>query len=368
MENIRKYVLFAVVLACVSQAAYARRGAASHDNVFIEKGRTVKEDIATDGTITVNGVLDGTAVSLGGAPVTVSGRVTGDVVSIGGRVDITGRTDGDVAGIGGSVTVSGAVAGAVTTIGGSVELAGTGEVAGDIAVVGGSVVKGKDTVHKGEVISFDVRMMRDVRPRVLRTARRAGELHERWDIWPWVTGGIIGLGVLVLFSLLATGAVLLILPAVFFPKNVENSAAAIAEDMWKACGIGALMVVGFVPVLLMMVISILGIPLVPFALMLYFAAGALGLGAFSVVLQERFFKGIKTRGPSGLPGKVGVGYALMAGLIIFGKLIPFIGGILSLIGIMLLSFGAMLGLGAVWMTRMGSRHHAGHAAAVPPLH
>jgi hypothetical protein len=50
----------------------------------------------------------------------------------------------------------------------------------------------------------------------------------------------------------------------------------------------------------------------------------------------------------------------MAGLMFFGKIIPLAGGILSLIGFMLIVFGTMLGLGAAWLTRMGSR-------AYPPV-
>jgi hypothetical protein len=167
----------------------------------------------------------------------------------------------------------------------------------------------------------------------------------------------LGIGLLIMFSMLFTGIVLLLLPAIFFPKHVGNAAAAISGDMWRACGIGALIVMGFFPGLLIMVISILGIPLVPFALMLFAAAGVLGMSAFSVVLQGRFFDGIKRSGPAGLPGKVAAGFGVMAGLLFFGKMIPFIGGVLSLIGFMLMAFGTMTGLGAVWMTRLGNKAH-----------
>ncbi|HBB67854.1 MAG: hypothetical protein A2X28_08490 [Elusimicrobia bacterium GWA2_56_46] len=363
MKSISKYVLFAAALGCFGSAAHARRGDLRHEDVVIEKGQTMSGDVATDKSITVNGVLNGAAVSVGGASVTVNGEVTGDLVSIGGSVYIPGRVEGDVASVGGPVAISGKVGGDVSSVGGGVELSGAGEVDGDISALGGLVVKGEKTVHRGEVNNFDMRMVRTVLPRVLRMARYDGD-QERGAA-PWLIGGLIGLGLLVFFSILATGAILLLLPAVFFPKNVENAAAVISGEMWRACGAGALMVVVFFPGLLMMVVSILGIPLVPFALILYGAACVLGLSAFSVVLQGRFFEGIKKTGPSGLPGKVAAGYALMAGLLFFGKLIPFVGGILSLIGFLLLFSGTMMGLGAVWMTRMGSRSHA--PTARPPV-
>ena len=356
MKNIKGCVLFAATLLCLGQEAYAGRRELSHEDVVIEKGQTMREDVATDKSITVNGVLDGDAVSGGGDSVTVNGELTGDLVSIGGQVFVPGLVKGDIASIGGQVSVSGKVAGDVASVGGGVDLSGSGEIDGDISILGGSLIKSEKSLHKGEVHSFDIGAVRKVLPRVLRLARYAGG-RERAGVSPWLVGGLVGLGLLVFFSILATGAILLLLPAVFFPRNVENAAAVISGDMWRACGIGALMLVGFFPGLLAMVVSVLGIPLVPFALMLYAAAGVLGLSAFSVVLQGRFFEGIKKSGPSGLSGKVAAGYAIIAGLMVCGRLIPFIGGILSLIGFMLLAFGAMLGLGAVWMSRMGNQSH-----------
>ncbi len=381
MKNTKTGILLVIVLACSGPAAHAatpawqdgygykgwrsHRGEVRHENVTVEKGQVLNEDVVTDKAITIDGVLQGDAVAVGGAPVTVKGEVTGNLVSIGGPVNITGRVKRDVTGIGGPVAISGIVGGDVVSLGGRVELTGAAEVEGDISAIGGAVVKGEKTVHRGEVLNLDMRMVRSVLPRILRTARYAAGNERNVD--RWLMGGLVGVGLLVFFSMLATGAVLLLLPAVFLPENVENTANAISGNMWRACGIGALMVVGFFPGLLMMVVSILGIPLVPFALMLYAAAGVLGLSAFSVALQGRFFKGIKKAGPAGLPGKVAAGYAIMAGLMIFGKLIPFIGGVLSLIGCMLLSFGAMLGLGAVWLTRMGSRSYTQPPPpAVPP--
>ncbi len=354
MKRINKYILFAAAMACLVPAAHARRDALRHGAVVIEKGETVRGDIATDGVITVNGVLDGDAVSIGGSSVTVNGEVNGDIVSLGGAVHIPGLARRDVVGIGGPVEISGKVSGDVTSVGGNVSLSGAGEVDGDISAVGGTVVKGEKTVHKGEVRYFDVRAVRSVLPRVLKLSRYAAGENGR-SPEPWLIGGLIGLGLAIFFSMLATGIILLLLPAVFFSKQVENTAAAITGDMWRACGIGALMLVAFFPGLIMMLVSVLGIPLAPFALMLYAAACVLGLSAFSVVLQKRFFEGIKKAGPAGLPGKVAVGYAIMAGLLFFGKLIPLVGGVLSLIGFMLMAFGTMLGLGAAWMTRMGNR-------------
>ena len=367
MKNITKYALTAMLTALVlSQTAYARRPEVSHEDVVIAKGQTRNGDVATDRSITVDGKLDGSATAVGGASVTVNGELTGDLVSLGGPVAIPGLVDGDVSSIGGPVDISGRVSGNVSAVGGKISLSGSGQVDGDISALGGSVEKGAKARYKGSINSFSSEALKGVLTHALGTARYLGRFENREERVhnPWLIGGLVGIGLAIFFSMLATGIVLLLLPAVFFPRNVENSAAAISGDMWRACGIGAIALVCFFPGLLMMLVSILGIPLVPFALMLFGAAGVLGLSAFSAVLQARFFEGIKKPGPAGLPGKVAAGYAVMAGLLFFGKLVPFIGGLLSLIGLMLLAFGVMTGLGSAWMTRMGTRPFS--LPAAPP--
>ncbi|MCX5791663.1 MAG: hypothetical protein NTY45_05505 [Elusimicrobia bacterium] len=370
MKNVKKQLMFVLAMACFTGAADARRNELRHEDIFVAKGAT-SGDVVTDKSITVDGVLDGDAVSVGGASVTVNGEITGDLISLGGAVTVRGSVKDDVISIGGPINVSGRVGGNITDIGAKVELSGTGQVDGDISSLGGTVVKGEKAVHKGQTQNFDVRALRTTLPRVLKILRYSSG-HENIDN-PWLAGGLIGglvgLGLFLIFSVLITGVILLLLPAVFFPKNVENAAAAISGDIWRACGIGALIMVCLFPGLLVLVVSVMGIPLVPFALILAAAAAVLGLSAFSVVLQQRFFEGIKKAGPVTLYGKVATGYAIMAGLLFFGKLIPFIGGILSLIGAMLMAFGVMMGLGSVWMTKMGSRAYvpAQQPAAQPAV-
>ncbi|OGS12779.1 MAG: hypothetical protein A2234_04770 [Elusimicrobia bacterium RIFOXYA2_FULL_58_8] len=351
MKNIKGQLVFILAMACFTGAAQARKGEVLHEDVFVAKGQT-SGGVYTDKSITVEGLMTGDAVSIGGASVTVKGEVTGDVVSMGGAVAISGLVKGDVVSLGGPVIVSGRVARDVSSIGGKVELSGSGQVDGDISALGGTVIKSEKALHKGETHNFDVRALRSTLPRVLSLLHYAdGAAH---DAKPWLLGGLIGAGLAVLFSILSTGIILLLMAPVFFPKNVEIAAVAIFGDIWRAAGTGILMLIGFIPGLLMMVVSLLGIPLVPFALLLYAAAGVLGLSAFSVVLQQRFFEKIKKQGPAGLVGKVAAGYAIMAGLLFFGQLLPFIGGILFLIGLMLMVSGSIIGLGAGWLTRMGS--------------
>lgn len=373
MKNIGRFSLAAVAaLLAFGQIAEARKPDVQHQDIIVLKGQTLEGDVATDKSLLVDGRLNGDATAIGGASVTVNGELTGDLVSMGGPVLITGSVDGDVSSIGGPVEVSGRVAGDISAVGGKVKLSGAAQVDGDISAIGGAVEKDPQARHKGEVNSFSADAIKGTIGKTLGIARSAGRYnwgdrerreHRGFNFnfrgsgndGLWTAAGLLGVGLAIVFSMLLTGLVLLLIPAVFFPKQVENARAALLGDVWKACAIGAIALVGFFPGLLMMVVSILGIPLVPFALMLYAAAAVLGLSAFSVVLQARFFEGLKKTGPAGLIGQVATGYALIAGLLFFGKLIPFIGEVIALIGMILLAFGVMTGLGAAWMTRMGTR-------------
>ena len=367
-------------LLALAGLAQAARPEITHEDIYVQKGETLRGDVATDKSITVDGTLDGDAVSVGGASVTVNGELTGDLVSMGGAVAIPGTVRGDVSSIGGPVDVSGRVTGNLSAVGGKVTLSGAGQVDGDISALGGAVEKGPKAVHRGSVNSFSSDAIKGTLANALGVARtlgrynrdasEAGPRHNRFDVnYNWRGGrdrGFSPFWLFVLLSMLLTGVAVVTLPAIFFPSNVENMLAAIDGDIWKSGAIGALALVALAPGLLMLTVSILGIPLVPFAMLAYAAAAVLGLSAFSVILQRKFFQGLKRTGPAGLAGRAAAGAGLIAAMLFVGKLVPFVGGLLALIGLMLLAFGVMAGLGAAWLTRMGARPAAVVAAPAAP--
>jgi len=384
-NNIRKLALaYLASLLALGGTAWARQPEVKHEDIYIAKGETLRGDVATDKSVTVEGTLAGDAMSLGGGTVTISGEVTGDLVSMGGPVFIPGLVRGDVSSIGGPVEISGGVRGNVSAVGGKVTLSGEGQVDGEISALGGGVEKGPKAVHRGTVNSFSSDALKGTLFNALRTARSAARIHpgpgdprnHRTETRTWSTSlsnihaddfktlaWLVLAWFAVILSVLAGAVLVVALTAVFFPENVQKAQGAIDGDIWRACGVGALMLVGLFPGLLMMTVSILGIPLVPFALLLFAAAAVLGLTAFCVTLQGRFFEGIKKTGPAGLPGKAAAGAALIAALVFLGKLVPLVGGVLVLVGMMLLAFGVMTGLGAAWLTRLGTRPFI---TAVPP--
>lgn len=388
MKNIKKLTLaYFASLLVFGGAAWARQPDVRHEDIVVAKGETLNGDVATEKSILVDGKLIGDAAAVGGGSVTVNGELTGDLVSMGGPVSVAGIVRGDLSSIGGPVNITGRITGNVSAVGGKVTLAGQARVDGDISALGG-VEKGPQAVHNGSVNVFTPAGLKMPVGKALSTLRALGvnpgaPAMPRWErrssAWNWnlrldnldtsdmgKVAGLVAAFAAVMFFVMASGVLLVTLPAIFFPVNVERSLAAISLDIWKSCAIGALMLVCLAPGLLMMVVSILGIPLVPFALILFAAAGVLGLSAFCVIVQARFFEGIKRQGPAGLPGKAAAGAALIAGLLFFGKMVPLVGGVLSLVGMILLAFGTMIGLGAAWMTRMGTRPYIAPAYPAAP--
>jgi len=154
---------------------------------------------------------------------------------------------------------------------------------------------------------------------------------------------------------LGTGLVLCLL-ALFLPQETRGAAAAIRGDFWRAAGIGTVMVVLFMPVLLVLAVSILGIPLIPFAVLAWCAAVLFGLAAFSHVLAERAAESLGKPLPAAAPIAIGAGWLLLELLPFCGKLVGgILGGTFSFAGFLLMSCAVVTGLGSVWITRFGRR-------------
>lgn len=354
MQNqlLKKAIIF-VYIAMLPVAAMAARLSISsdrvrHTDIIVGQEETLNGDIVTDKSVTIDGVLNGDCIALGG-PVKITGEITGDMVSLGGTIQLSGAIGGDLVAIGAPVQASGSIGGDLALIGANGVLKSGATVYGDVSSVGGHMEKDAGAIIKGDISSLDINLINRLSPYFLKIAG-----YKRGDNSPWVIGGLMGLGIVLLISVVLSGAFVFILPAIFFPKNVKEVSHAIKDDFWKSLGIGLLILVALLPALLLITISVLGIPLIPLAILFFCAAFVLGFSGFTVVLTKRFFEGIKRSGPNTLIGQVATGYLLLAGIMLIGNAIPFIGGIFVLAVFMVSVFGAILGLGAVFTTRMGT--------------
>lgn len=324
--------------------------------VRVAKGEVRDGDIVARGSITVEGTLNGDAVALDGA-ISIPGQVNGDVAALAGFVNIAGAVTGDVASMGGAVSVEGRVHGDVASMGGDVALGPKAEVNGSVALLGGRLKKADGAKLNGSVTQLDLGMGKDLLKLATRVSRKAtgsaedrAELKKDWSRAKAAAGiaFLLGCGLLVALA----GA--------FAPRQVETVAAAVEADFWQSAGIGLLLLIATGPALLMVAVSVIGIPLLPVAFLGLFAAQLLAVAAFSLVLARRFALSTSRPAPTTLAG-VALGFLLLVSPNLLGKLVGLaglpggIGGVLLLANLILLSFAMMVGVGAIWTTRFGTK-------------
>jgi hypothetical protein len=199
-------------------------------------------------------------------------------VRFGGNISVDRDeiVEGDVVAIGGSIQVDGEVRGDVVAVGGSVTLGPTASVQDNVVVVGGSLTRDPGA-HVGGRVS-------EVRTPVFDPTR----MRERWNpmrFWGSTFGSVLALfGTITRVAILCLLASLVVL---FGQGYMERAASYAASQPLKAGAIGLLAQILFVPVLLiviiMLVVTIIGIPLLVLIPFLLIGLVVVGLVGFSGV-------------------------------------------------------------------------------------
>jgi cytoskeletal protein CcmA (bactofilin family) len=270
--------------------------------VTIQKTEVVNDDLFIGAQ---NVVIDGTVngdVFAGGQSVKIAGTVNGNVHAGANMVNISGTVKGNVYTGAQNVVVDGATidgsllvgAAAVdidknTTIGGSV-LAGTGSLSLDAQVkrsvyagagslnVGSDAKIGKDLYYKtgknqnSATISSDAQVAGEVHKSVMNTPQKKAEVEEART--KAATGARAANASLNMISFL--GALLVgFLYFKFAKKHFVESTKIVATSFWKSFGVGFLITISLIPGLIIMLITVVGIPLAGLTLLMVFLYGYL---------------------------------------------------------------------------------------------
>ena len=146
----RYFVTLVAALAATSAAAQEL------EEDWIMRSGTIPDDLFLSGdSIDVRAEVAGEVILMGGE-VNLRSTVDDDVVVMGGEISVGDRIAGDVIAAGGEVVAEGDIGGGVTAMGGSVTL--DGSVSGDALVAGGEIVAdgaigGKLRMMGGDVLS-----------------------------------------------------------------------------------------------------------------------------------------------------------------------------------------------------------------------
>lgn len=318
-------VVFTIVLVPGTAAAESRAG----DSVVVGPDEVVRDDLEVyGGSVVVHGTVDGDLRAFAGN-VLIDGEVTGDVETAAGNVHVTGRVGGTVKASAGSVEI-----GPDATIGGDLEAAagsvavngavdGTVRAAGELISLGPAATIGGDLVHDGGLRRADgasvggsVRMATDP----VSDPPLGGAIPA---IPSW-TFGLYGF-----FANLLLGIFLL---AVFPAFSARVAHRGLVNPVTTG-GIGLLLLVGAPILLLLVAVTIIGIPLALLGVLVYLAllwiGGVYGryvVGAWLLTLLER----------------EGRWAGLLLGLVVVGLVVR-----IPLLGTMFEILIFLLGLGAV---------------------
>ena len=284
-------------------------------NLVIDSGTTAGDTVlfGGNGTVRNGATVDGNFVLFGGnLHVEQGSKITRDVVVFGGNADLDGEVGRDI-----------------SIAGGNVNLGPSAVVNGSVNIAGGNLSRNAGAVVHGDV-SQSNRPPIPLRPGTLPEIFINSAVNRGVDLVRSIVSAI---------ALAALGALLV----VFLPGPVRRVTSTVQESFLPSLGVGCL--TPFVAIILAIALSItiIGIPV---AIMLGFVAAAaylFGWIAIGFLAGERILDALKLHDFAPVLAVI-VGVLLIA---VLGE-VPCIGGIINLL------IGT-LGLGAVVLTRFGTR-------------
>ena len=284
----------------------------------------------------------GDKLVIGGSYTLANGEtLDGDLFIMGGTVTLEegSLVNGDILVLGGSVTANGEIQGDILAIGGFLKLGETAVVAGDVNSIGGNLVREQGSIIEGksstgEIIPFQFTFPKDWNIPRIEFPNLTFQVNPLWSV-AWV------------FFRSFLWAALAVLLALFLPQHSNRAAESAATQPFLAGGLGCLTIL-VVPILLVAItITILGIPIALIGFILFVIALVFGVVIMGLEVGKRLGKAFGSNWA--IPAAAGIGTLILT-LVVNGisALVPCVGWIAPAI------IGAV-GLGAVMLTRFGSR-------------
>jgi hypothetical protein len=286
---------------------------------------------SSDGRVVLGGtfrlesgeILDGDLAIIGGAAfLEEETRVTGDVIVLGGNLDAYGQIDGDVIIMGGNTNLGPAalIKGDVATLGGNLNA--------DDSQIEGNLISGKDFVIPYDFENFEFSI-------------------DHVTIPP-ITGFGMSVEARVLSYLFASFLLtaLAVLVMLLWPKNTRMAADVIAKQPVASGGMGLLTLFVVMPVLALLTLTVCLIPVSLFGFLIFGVGWVFGIVALGYLVGDRLEKALNQDFQPVLSAGLGT---LVLTLVIGGI------GLLPCIGVIVSSLAGVFGLGAVLLTRFGTR-------------
>lgn len=251
------------------------------------------------------------------------------IFKIGGDVTVErDQTVDTVIDIGGQVTVQGLIEHNVIAVGGSIVLTNDAVVRGDVVCAGGVIVKGNEAQVFGDITEINSTNISNAFSSALR-----GEL-EGWSL-------ILNIISLCFFAVIFIIALLL---TIIIPRPLIAVAREIQNYKVKSFFWGLAATLMMVPFFMLLVISIIGITLIPIAFTLLLLAFILGYIASGKIIGNYVLVKVLRRPTKSLTGKTILGLILLWLI----SWIPYLGILVKL-------FALTFGLGGVLLVLFNRR-------------
>lgn len=249
-----------------------------------------------------------------------------NIICIAGDVTVLGEVSESVIVVGGKVRISGEVRESVIAVGDDVILEAGAVIGQDVVSIGGEVRRDPAAVIGGEIRG------EEYWSRIAEGWDEFGRFGARFLAGRSWFGFIVGL-----IASLVIGLIL----AHFLPRQIENQSKAIIRAPLQVIGWGVLAAIIFIPLSILIGITIIGIPLILLLVLSYIYAAFIGLLASGLLLGKNLAVVLRL----GRPGMVG---SLVIGIVVIAllRLIPILGEIITIVV-------AFLGFGAAIVTRFG---------------
>lgn len=263
----------------------------SGDVATVSAGETIDSSLFVSGrTVDISGTVNGD-IFCAGMNVSISGKVRGDVICAGQTVTVSGTVDGDVRLAGQSVSIGGQITGSATVASSVFSLESSSTISNDLSVAGNDLVLngtvGRDAALAGSTATIDSKIGRNVNANVEnvqllgqaniggglyytsfneaqinQTAKVAGETKRTQPAHssntlkkPFVISFGIVLYIIASLMILSLALVLL------FPGAVHTATSSAIQNPLKILLVGFVASLAVPVLIVILMISVLGIPL-----------------------------------------------------------------------------------------------------------
>ena len=339
---------FVLLFGLFTSQASAKVIANKEGEVNIPKEEVVNDDLFIGAqSVAVEGTVNGD-VFIGAQNAEIGGIVNGNLHIGAQTIKLNGTVKGNVYAGSQNLTVSGA------EIGGSIITGGQNIIVDSTSVIGGSVIAGASSVNVNSqiernfitgtgilVIGDKAQIGKDLyyasgadveQTSISDKATVGGEIHKR-DINQGqekteqfrenansVFMGAKKVGTFLSFlGALVVGIITLKL----FKPFIVNATATVKKSFWKSLGIGFLITVGFIPGIIVLLLTVVGIPLIGIAILLLILYSYIA----KIIVANVFGEFLKEK----LKLKTSEIWTFVLGMLVFYiiKTIPVVGGLVG---------------------------------------